>query len=94
MADQRSAWLAGLVFLAACGIAHADADTAQACAAKLPKDAQTIFAATLPQLGPGTDLRDVVTTTTRGLAEDNKIDRATARPSAVSPANCLRLAAP
>ncbi len=94
MADHRSVWLAGLVFLAACGVAHADAGAAQACAAKLPKDAQIIFAATLPQLGPGTDLRDVVTTTTRGLVEDSKIDRATARPSAVSAADCLRLAAP
>ncbi len=94
MADRHSAWLAGLVFLAACGIAHADTGAAQSCAAKLPKDAQIIFAATLPRLGPGTDLRDVVTTTTRGLVEDNRIDRATARPSAMSAAQCLGLAAP
>jgi hypothetical protein len=72
--------------------AHADGPAAQACAAKLPKDAQAIFGATLPQLAPGTDLRAVVTATTRQLVMDGKIDRGNARPSAMSAAKCLRLA--
>jgi len=72
--------------------AHADGAAAQACAAKLPKDAQTIFGATLPQLAPGADLRDPLTTTTRQLVMDGKIDRANARPAAMSAAKCLRLA--
>jgi hypothetical protein len=72
--------------------ARADGPAAQACAAKLPKDAQAIFGATLPQLAPGTDLRDVVTATTRQLVMDGKIDRGNARPSAMSAAKCLRLA--
>jgi hypothetical protein len=72
--------------------ARADGKAAQACAAKLPKDAQAIFGATLPQLTPGADLRDVVTATTRQLVMDGKIDRDNARPSAMSAAKCLRLA--
>jgi hypothetical protein len=72
--------------------ARADGAAAQACAAKLPKDAQAIFGAALPKLAPGTDLRDMVTATTRQLVMDGKIDRDNARPSAMSAAKCLRLA--
>jgi len=96
MSGQRWAWRAVVIsaLLSPVPSALADPAAAQACAAKLPKDAQTIFAATLPQLGPGANLRDVITATTRSLAMDNKIDRATARPSAQSAAKCLGLATP
>jgi type II secretory pathway component PulL len=96
MSGQRWAWWAIVVAVLLSPVPRALADpaAAQACAAQLPKDAQTIFAAALPQLGPGADLRGVVTDTTRSLARDNRIDRATARPSAVSAAKCLGLAAP
>jgi hypothetical protein len=82
------------VLLAASGAGEvrADGTAAQACAAKLPKDARMIFGAALPQMAPGADLRDIVTAATRQLVSNGKIDRANARPSAVSAAQCLRLA--
>jgi hypothetical protein len=74
------------------GPAWADAAAAQKCAATLPKDGQAIFQATLPQVRPGTDLRQVVTVSTRALVESGRIDRGGARQSAVAAAQCLRLA--
>jgi hypothetical protein len=75
-------------------MARADAASAQKCAAGLPKDGQAIFQATLPQVQPGADLRDVVTASTRSLVESGQIDRGSARQSAVAAAQCLRLAGP
>lgn len=65
---------------------------ANACAAKLPKDARTIYDATLPKVTPGADLRDVVTNSTRDLAMAGSINRGSARQSATQAAQCLRLA--
>jgi hypothetical protein len=72
--------------------ARADAASAQKCAAGLPKDGQAIFQATLPQVQPGTDLREAVTASTRALVQSGQIDRGTARQSATAAAQCLRLA--
>lgn len=77
---------------AAAGTARADSLAAKTCAAALPPDGQTIFAATLPRLQPGTDLREVVTATTRDLARAGRIDRGDARSSAVAAAKCLGMA--
>jgi hypothetical protein len=74
------------------GPAWADATAAQKCATTLPKDGRAIFQATLPQVQPGTDLRDVVTTSTRALVQSGQIDRGTARDSAMAAVQCLRLA--
>jgi hypothetical protein len=74
--------------------ARADAAAANDCAAKLPKDAKTIFNATLPQIEPGADLRALVTASTRNLATSGTIDQADARKSAVAAAQCLPLASP
>jgi len=71
--------------------ARADAAAANACAAKLPKDAKTIFAATLPKVTPGADLRAVLTSSARSLAISGKIDRGTARDSATAAGECLKL---
>jgi hypothetical protein len=76
------------------GTALADPAAAQACAGQLSKDARTIFDTTLPQLGASTDLRGLVTDTTRTLAASGRIDRATARSSAIAAGQCLRLAHP
>ena len=72
--------------------ARADVAAANACAATLPKDAKTIFAATLPKMTPGVDLRAVVTASTRSLATSGAIDPGDARKSAIAAAKCLRQA--
>jgi hypothetical protein len=72
--------------------ARADEAAANSCAAALPKDAKAIFDATLPQVGPGVDLRGLVTTNTRSLAMAGTIDRGSARQSAVAAAQCLERA--
>jgi len=83
--------LAGLSVIPA---AHADVAAANACAASLPKDAKAIYDATLPQVGPGVDLRSIVTSNTRHLALSGVIARDTARSSAVEAAACLKHAEP
>lgn len=81
-----------LLIFAAIPAARADAAAANACAAKLAKDARTIYDATLPQLTPGADLRALVTTNTRALARAGTIDRGTARQSAQAAGACLQRA--
>jgi hypothetical protein len=44
-----------------------------------PKDAKAIFNATLPQVAPGSDLRSLLTSSTRTLAIFGTIDRGNAR---------------
>lgn len=83
---------AGLLLALAVPTAHANDAAAQACAAKLPKDAQTIFSASLPDVHPGVDLREVLTSHTRSLAIAGTIDRGNARSNAREAATCLRLA--
>jgi hypothetical protein len=68
----------------------ADRAAADACAAKLPKDARAIFDKTLPQIGPGADLRSLVTANTRSLAFSGTIDRGSARQSAEAAGQCLK----
>jgi hypothetical protein len=84
-----------LVLLIAFATPATSADTAaaNACAAKLPKDAKAIFDKTLPQIGPGADLRSLVTTNTRSLAISGAIDRGSARQSAIAAGQCLQRAA-
>lgn len=85
-------WLAVLLPLAtAAGSADADEAAANACAAQLPQDARTIFAAVLPQLSPGADLRSLVVSNTRRLAIAGTISRSNARASAMAAGKCLRL---
>ncbi len=78
----------------AVGEAHADFAAAQTCAGQLPKDARTIFDASMPALTASANLRDIVTDTTRHLVTSGQIDQASARSSAVAAGECLRLANP
>ncbi len=92
MKTHRNAVLVLSLFLPIAGWtsgAHADAAAANACAASLPKDAKTIFDTTLPQVGPGADLRSLLTTNTRSLAMNGTISRGDARSSAQAAAKCL-----
>jgi hypothetical protein len=70
--------------------ARADTAAATSCASGLAKDAKAIFDASLPQIAPGIDLRDVVTANTRKLAIAGTIDRGTARDMATAAAVCLK----
>jgi hypothetical protein len=76
------------------GVARGDTAAAKACATGLSKDAKTIFDATLPQVGPGVDLKSAVTAKTRSLAIAGTIDRGTARDSATEAGACLKRAQP
>jgi hypothetical protein len=89
----RGAALA-LPLLIACAMPASSADTAaaQACAANLPKDAKAIFDKTLPQVGPDTNLRDLLTTNTRSLAMSGAIGIGSARASATAASECLQQA--
>ena len=81
-----------LTFAVAVPASSADTAAANACAAKLPKDAKAIFDKTLPQIGPGADVRSLVTANTRSLAFSGTIDRGNARQSAVAAGQCLQQA--
>jgi hypothetical protein len=72
--------------------ARADTRAANACAARLDKDAKTIYDATLPELTPGSDLRSLLTKHTRGLAMSGTISFGDARQSATAASECLQLA--
>jgi hypothetical protein len=54
----RSVALFAILILLTAGAGHADTKAANACAAKLSKDAKVIDDATLPQLTPGARLGD------------------------------------
>ena len=92
LAARRAALVLPLLLavVLAASDAHADVAAANACATTLPKDAKTIFDATLPKMTPGADLRAVVTATTRSLATSGAIDQGDARKSAIAAAKCLR----
>jgi hypothetical protein len=83
--------VAALLTLAISSRGYADTAAANSCAAKLPKDAKTIFDTTLPKVTPGADLRELLTTNTRSLAISGAVARSTARDSATAAAQCLRL---
>ena len=71
--------------------AHADTAKMTACAAKLTPDAKAIFDKTLPQVTPSSNLRTLLTSTTRSLAMSGSINMGNARQSATSAGQCLQL---
>ncbi len=90
-ASVAFAMVLSLPIVIGAGRARADEAAANACAAQLPKDAQTIFRTTLPQLTPNASLRSLVTANTRKLAMAGTIDRGDARQSAIAAGKCLQL---
>jgi hypothetical protein len=70
--------------------ALADAAGADACAKTLSPSAQMIYQATSPDIRQGVELKSVVTSHTRKLVMDGKLERSIARPSAVAAAACLK----
>ncbi|MDP2411786.1 MAG: hypothetical protein Q8M26_16055 [Pseudolabrys sp.] len=63
---------------------------ADACAAKLPANSQMIYAATVADVAPGVDLKDVVRSKTRSLVISGKLSRGDAEPAAEAAGACLK----
>jgi hypothetical protein len=71
--------------------ALADQKSADACAAKLPKESAAIYSNTVAQIAPGVNVRDVVVSVTRGMVTAGRLSRATARSAAEAAGGCLEL---
>lgn len=71
--------------------AFADQQAADTCAAKLGKDAATIYSASVAQISPGANLRETVKSVTRGMVRSGSLSRSDARPAAESAGTCLKL---
>lgn len=69
--------------------AFADQQGAQACAAGLDPESKTIYDEVAPQVNASTDLRDVITASTRSLVASGKVARSSARTSAEAAGACL-----
>ncbi|GAB0115514.1 hypothetical protein [Acidisoma sp. C75] len=68
----------------------ANMQAAKACAAKLPPEAKTIYAAAAPKVTPTTDLRSLLKSTVFGLIMQGAVKSADARGSAIAAAHCLK----
>ncbi|MEJ8571046.1 hypothetical protein [Microbaculum marinum] len=71
--------------------AYAGQQEADSCAAGLSAESKTIYDATAPQVSASTDLRSVLTDTTKSLAMSGKVSRASAKSSAEAAAKCLEM---
>jgi hypothetical protein len=69
----------------------ADRKSADACAAKLPKEPAAIYSETVAQIAPGVNVRDIVISVTRGMVVAGRLSRANARPAAEAAGSCLEL---
>ncbi len=83
------AFVALIAFSIPAGAGQAEAQT---CAAGLDANSQLIFNATLPQVGPGADLKGALTTATKALVKSGQIKRGDAKPAAMAASECLKLA--
>ena len=71
--------------------ALADQKSADACAAKLPKEPAAIYSEVVAQIAPGANVRDIVVSVTRGMVMAGRLSRANARPAAEAAGSCLEL---
>lgn len=69
--------------------ALADQQQAQECAGGLSPESKTIYEDVAPQVTPDTNLRDVITSTTKSLVMSGKIARSSAKTSAEAAGACL-----
>jgi hypothetical protein len=74
--------------LAASG-AYADKQQGTACAGSLDAESKTIYDAVAPEVTASTNLRDVVTSSTRSLVMKGQVNRSTAKASAEAAGACL-----
>ena len=73
------------------GAALADQAAADACAGSLNTEAKAIYAAAVGSVG-STDLKSLVTETTKSLVMAGTVARGTARDSAMAAGHCLEMA--
>jgi hypothetical protein len=83
-------WLTGILVLLP-GAAFADRQAADTCAATLQKDAAAIYSASVAQISPGANVRDIVRSVTRDMVRSGNLSRSGARPAAESAGACLKL---
>ena len=71
--------------------ALADQKSADACAARLPREPAAIYSATVAQIAPGANVREIVVGVTRNLVMAGRLSEANARPAAEAAGSCLEL---
>jgi hypothetical protein len=79
------------MFLLLPAVALADQQAADACAAQLQKDAAAIYSASVAQISPGANVREIVRSVTRGMVRSGNLNRSGAKPAAESAGACLKL---
>jgi hypothetical protein len=72
-------------------VSFAGQQEANQCAAGLSPESKTIYDASAPKLSGSSDLRTVVTDTTRSLVMSGKVGRSTAVDSAEAAGKCLAM---
>jgi hypothetical protein len=80
-----------MIFAGLASPAFADRASADACAAKLPPDAKTIYAATAPSIGPATSIVDELRSKVRPMVMSGKMSQDSARANAEVAGECLKL---
>ncbi|HEY5305594.1 MAG TPA: hypothetical protein VIJ52_02850 [Pseudolabrys sp.] len=81
---------AGVMLSLASVPSFADRASADACATKLPANAQMVYAATIGSVTPTADLKSIVRSKTRSLVMDGKLKRAEAKDAATAAGDCLK----
>jgi hypothetical protein len=71
---------------------HADQAAAAACAAKLSKEGQMLFAQASPNVTPTNDIKAALTAVARPLVMNGTMSRSTARDAAEAAGECMKLA--
>lgn len=71
--------------------ALADQQAADHCAAKLQAGPAAIYSATMAKIAPGSNIRDIVKSVTRGMVMSGDLGRNDAKPAAEAAGSCLRL---
>ncbi|PZQ95616.1 MAG: hypothetical protein DI533_18375 [Cereibacter sphaeroides] len=79
------------VFASFAGIAAADVQAANSCAAGLSAQSRMIYDATAGNVKPDSNLRDVITENTKPLVMAGKMTRSEAQAAAPSAGKCLEL---
>ncbi|MFG1477244.1 hypothetical protein V5F53_01105 [Xanthobacter sp. V4C-4] len=79
----------GTVAVSISAPAWADKAAADACAAGLDANGQAIYAATAPQAGTTSDLRGLLTSTTKALVTNGTVPMGAARAAAEAAGSCL-----
>jgi hypothetical protein len=69
----------------------ANQKTADSCASSLPKSSAAIYAASVKRISPGANIRDIVTSVTRGMVMSGDLGRGDAKPAAEAAGACLKL---